>query len=253
MPYSENQTLPENTEVTEIDKTMEALPEVLAGKNLWQNNFHEFDVYGHTVKFVEHMKEILQNEGKELDLNLIAAAWLHDIGKPVVAVLKTRDGVQQEREKGKPYHEFTDHEIEGEKMVLAMDPKIFQQLGLNQEKIASLVYCHYLPMKGIKETRKTENWPNFLTRYNDLKKVLNDAENSAERTPVTKREVMLMFLADKLSQGDPEKFATDREELFGIRDALLAENYEDEEKILKDVYNFQKRQAETLKQYMVKE
>ncbi len=253
MTNPEKEKSPEKIDIAQIDRVMEALPEVQAGKDFWQNDFHEFDVYEHTAKFVKHMKEILDDEDNEIDPHLVVAGWLHDIGKPVVATPKMKDGVQAEREPGKLYHGFTNHEIEGEEMVRRMDPQIFEALGLDQEKIASLVYCHYLPMKGIKETRKTANWDDFLQQYEGLKKVLIDIETTEERTPVSKREVLLMFLADKLAQGDPDKYVTDQGELFAIRDALLSEDSEQEQQRLKDIYELQKREAEAGKQYAKKE
>jgi putative nucleotidyltransferase with HDIG domain len=161
MNTPERQDSPEEHELPDLDRTMDALPEVRAGKELWQNEFHEFDVYRHTVKFVERLKEILAGENREPDPDLLAAGWLHDIGKPATAKPKEENGVPEERGPGKPYHKFTGHEIEGEKIVLAMDPSLFEKLGLDQKKIAALVYCHYLPLKGIKEMRAAENREGF--------------------------------------------------------------------------------------------
>ncbi len=253
MANIEKQNLIEGREVANLDSIMEALPEVQKEKNLWQNNFHEFDVYHHTVNFVECLKKILDEENHEIDLNLIAAGWLHDIGKPIVAKPKEKNGAPEEREQSKSYHKFTDHEIEGENMVRAMDSAIFEKLGLGQEKIASLVYCHYLPMKGIKEMRKTENWHKFRQKYEDLKKQLEEIPWAKDRAPVSKEEILLMFLADKLAQGDPNKYATDREELFVIRDVLLSKDKGQEEEGLKKVYELQKREAKKNKRYVIKE
>ena len=91
MANTEKQNLIEGREIANLDSIMEALPEVQKEKNLWQNNFHEFDVYHHTVKFVEHLKKILDEENHEIDLNLIAAGWLHDIGKPTMAKPKKKN------------------------------------------------------------------------------------------------------------------------------------------------------------------
>jgi hypothetical protein len=43
-----------------------------------------------------------------------------------------------------------------------MDKEFFTNLNLNQERIAKLVECHYIPMKCIKELRKTENFLDFV-------------------------------------------------------------------------------------------
>jgi putative nucleotidyltransferase with HDIG domain len=253
MNHQEQNNLIEKKENTNLDNIMESLPEVQAGKNLWQNRFHEFDVYGHTIKFVEHLKEILKQGDGNFDPNLIAAAWLHDIGKPITAKARERNGIFEEREPGKPYHEFPDHEIIGAEMVKKMDSSFFEKLGLNQEKVASLVNCHFIPMKGIKDMRQTKNWQEFLEKYYNLKKKLEDMNNSKNMEPVSKEEVLLMFLADKLAQGDPEKFVTDREELFSIREALLSSDQSQERSVLEKIYQLQKEEALAGKQYAAKE
>src|SRR3989338_4991787 len=253
MATPDTKYFPEAKEIAEIDRVMEALPEIQAGKDLWQNNFHEFDVYGHTMEVVKQLKEILKNETGVIDLNLLAAGWLHDIGKPAVASPKLENGVPQQREPGKAYHKLDNHEVEGEKIVLGMDPKMFSALGLDQKKVAALVFCQFIPLKGIRETRKTGNWPDFLSSYNGLKDTLDRMEKSTDRPPISKKEIRLMFLADKLGEGDSEKYVTDRGELLAVRDAVLAENPAEEERILKEVYDQQKREAEVNEKYAVKE
>ena len=241
-------------ELSELHKTMESLPEVQAGKDLWQNKFHEFDVYGHTVEFVKHLQAILKKEGKGLDPHLVAAGWLHDIGKPKVAKPKIKDGRSQEREPGKPYHDFDNHEIEGEKMVREMDKSLFERLGLNQEKVARLVGCHYLPMKGIKRMRRTRTREEFGKAFEDLEESLERYGQGGLGFKISKEEILLMFLADKLAQGDPEKYCTDREELFAIRKTLLSKNSEQRQAALREIYNLQRKRAEEgLRQYEQKE
>ena len=100
----------EKYETLPFEKELIKLPALEKGKDLWQNNFHEFDVYDHTLKFVEFIKKFYREENRQIDPNLIAASYLHDIGKPVVAIEKIKNGVLQEKEPGKPYHEFEDHE-----------------------------------------------------------------------------------------------------------------------------------------------
>jgi putative nucleotidyltransferase with HDIG domain len=192
-----------------IDETLRQLPAVQTGRGVWQNDFHQFDVLEHTEDFVRH----LRRQNLTDDANVIAAGWLHDIGKPVVAKpkLDKQTGQVMEREPGKPYHKFDDHEHVGAEMVRQMDPRLFQELGLNQKKVAELVGCHYLPMKGIKAMRRADGWQAFLQAFKDLNHTL-------ETAAVTKAEVLTMFLADMLAKGTG---CTDRDELFAIRDALL--------------------------------
>ncbi|MCK5025854.1 MAG: hypothetical protein KAS15_04640 [Nanoarchaeota archaeon] len=41
-----------------IDEIFMNLEEVVRGKGFVQNPFHEFDVYGHTLKFVDEVKKL---------------------------------------------------------------------------------------------------------------------------------------------------------------------------------------------------
>jgi len=149
-----NNSPEEAEEIDRINETLSQLPEVQAGKDIWQNDFHEYDLLTHTIQFVKHLKEISIEDDAQIDPDMIAAGWRHDIGKPVTAKPKTKNGVAQEREPGKPYHDFVDHDIMGAAMVREMDPKMFTSLRLSQERIAQLVASHYLPMKGIKTQEK---------------------------------------------------------------------------------------------------
>jgi len=202
-----------------LEKELMELPELQAGRGLWQNNFHEFDVYDHTLKFAEYIKQTTE------DANMIIGAYLHDIGKPVVAKPKIKEGVLQEKSPGMAYHEFTDHEKVGEEMVIKMNSEIFERYGLNQEIIARLVGAHFLPMKGIKEMRKTQNPEEFKRAYNELIQTLEQSD-----LPIA--EIMEMFLADSLSKG---KGCTDQPELMAVRDALLGKRK------IEEVYEIQKQ------------
>ncbi len=212
------------SEKEKIDNAFSNIQELRAGIDVWQNNFHEFDVYTHSENCVKQLSNLTS------DKNMLAAAWLHDIGKPVVAAEKTdKVGNPQEKEPGKPYHEFTDHEIVGEEMVRKMNPDIFNSLGLDQEKVAKLVGCHYIPTKGIKKLRTTTNFEQFINSFDDLNNTLSNLE-------VTKEEVLTIFLADKLAQGNG---CTDQEELFLIRETLLKENQTNDD--LRKIYEMQKQ------------
>lgn len=202
-----------------LDQILQSLPEIQAGRGIWQNQFHEFDVYEHSIDFVRHVKKLTD------DRNIIAAGYLHDIGKPVVAKPKYREGVLLEREAGKPYHTFENHEKVGEEMVREMNPRLLENLSLNQDRVASLVGCHYLPMKGIKSMRKAANYDDFMHEYQKLEKTLHDSS-------VSKEDILTMFLADKLAQGE---YCTDRNELFAIRDALIGKK-----KDLQIIYDMQR-------------
>jgi hypothetical protein len=206
-----------------INDFFSKLPEVQAGKDICQNKHHEFDVFEHTQKYVEYISELSN------DKDIIAAGWLHDIGKPVTATTELdKDGKIIEKEPGKHYHNFRDHEHVGREMVLKMNPDIFNRFGLNQERIARLVGCHFIPMKGIKHMRKATNFEDFVVSFNSL----NDSLSNLD---VKKEEVLLMFLADKLAQGNT---LTDKKELFIIRETLLKENRTEED--LRKIFKIEK-------------
>lgn len=205
-----------------IDAIFSTLPEILRGKNLWQNDFHKFDVFTHTTECVRHLKEFSH------DPNLIAAAWLHDVGKPAVAKPRLDQNGHQTEKDGKAYHTFKNHERVGQEIVENMPPEIFAGLGLDQQKIAVLVGSHYLPMQNIKELRKTSNFPDFVRKF----KQLND---TLENLSVTKEEVLDIFVADSLAHGQS---TIDQPELLLVREALLKPKVTEAD--LRHLYDIQK-------------
>jgi len=212
-----------NSNFKEINVFFSNLPEVKAEKGILQNKHHEFDVFEHTKKFVDYVSELTE------DKNIIVAGWLHDIGKPITAKVELdKDNKPVENESGKPYHNFYNHENIGKDIVDSMDKKIFKKFGLDKEKISILVGYHYLPMIGIKELRKTENFKDFVLSFNKL-------DNNLSNLEVAKKEILTMFLADKLAQG---KFCMDKNELFLIRETLLKNNRTESD--LRKIYDMQK-------------
>ena len=203
----------------DLEQKLIELPQLQAGKGVWQNKHHEFDVYNHTLNYVRHLKKMTA------DSEMIVAGYLHDIGKPVVKKIKITDGVIEEKEPGKPYHEFDDHEKVGARIVRKMSPSLFHKYKLNQERIARLVEAHYIPMKGIKEMRKTTNWDDFVLAYRTLNETL-------DKTNLPREDVMTMFLADCLAKG---KSCADIQELKSVREAILTDGQN-----LKKVYRMQK-------------
>ncbi len=191
--------------LAKVEKELLNLPGIKVMKDVWQNNFHEFDVYTHTLEYVRYIKEMTD------DPNLIVAGYLHDIGKPVTAKLKYKDGKLQERAPGKMYHTFFDHEKIGEAMVRKMNSTFFKKYNLDQKRISKLVGAHFVPMLGIKAIRETETLEEFKQKYRELVKTL-------QKTKIPIEELLLMFLADKLAQG---KYCTDQKELFMLRDIIL--------------------------------
>lgn len=210
-----------NDTLESLEKRLRELPDVSAGRGIWQNKFHEFDVYDHTMHYVDFLKQMT------CDIEMIVAGYLHDIGKPVVKKPKIKDGKLEEKAAGIPYHEFDNHEIVGEEMVRNMPNQLFTTSSLDQARIARLVGAHYLPMEYIKKMRKTASYTEFEQQYKQL-------EEALDSTGLPRANVMTMFLADCLSKG---RGCTDIDELKLAR-TVIVNNGNPE--LLKDLYGMQK-------------
>lgn len=189
----------------QYEKDIKQMPEIQVMKGIWQNDFHEFDVYNHTMDFVRHIRKMTDDD------NIIAAGYLHDIGKPVTAQPKVKNGIWLERSPTQKYHTFPNHEAVGEDMVRAMSPELFDTYNLNQDRVAKLVGVHYEPMKGIKQMRKATSKTDFIDAFENLEGII-------EKSNLPKEEVWMMFLADTLSKGQT---CTDQPELETVRDLAL--------------------------------
>lgn len=212
------------------------------GNFLWQNKFHEYDVYDHSADFLKHIKELTS------DPNMIAAAYLHDIGKPMVAQpkidKKTNVPVYKNNDQALPYHEFTDHEKVGAKYIRELNPEVFNKINqalnpvniqIDQETVAQLVNSHYLPMRGIKGIREIIKTGGTYEEWLEAFKKLNEYLNKpAEAPDISKEQILTMFLADKLAQGPN---LPDKEELMAIRDLMAKNNFSPVE--LKKIYELQ--------------
>jgi putative nucleotidyltransferase with HDIG domain len=197
---------------SELEKILQELPGLTAGKGIKQNEFHDYDVYRHTLIYVDVLK------GMTADKNVLTAGYLHDIGKPPLRTTK-------QKLKSGEYDQFEGHDKIGEEIVRQMDHNFFQRFGLDQEKIAKLVGTHHIPMDYIKEMRKTDDWSSFETKYNEFISAL-------ENTGLPTNEVMMMFLADSLAKGRCD----DLDELKLVREVVLNKG-----KDLKEVYELQKK------------
>jgi hypothetical protein len=197
-----------------IEKVLMALPEVQAGRGIWQNKHHQYTVYGHECAVVIAINYLLREETDLRRKNrLIAAACLHDIGKPVTAKEELRDDQPIRYDTDHPertVHRFLRHEKVGEEMVRDMGPEIFFGLGVDQYEIADLVGAHYDPMTGIRVMRLEPNPQEFVKTYLGLRQALED-HNAATR------DILDLFYADRLGQGEACK---DQIELLSVRDIL---------------------------------
>ncbi len=148
------QRIPTITKVDDLEK----LPMVQAGKDLWQNKWHRHDVYGHTVEVVRILKEELNASP-----GLIAAGWLHDIGKPKTKLAKMENGVPiLHPTKKKPYHSFPEHEKRGEEMIkFELSEDKFRILGLDRDLVARIVGYHFKPMERIKKAKMNPTFEYF--------------------------------------------------------------------------------------------
>jgi hypothetical protein len=191
-------------ETTDIDGTLNALPMVQAGKGIAQNPWHRHDVYQHTVAVVELLKA-----DPLATRELVAAGWLHDVGKPVTKVPK-RDasGTLLQDAHGRPYHSFPRHEAVGETMVRELDRAIFEQLQVCPDRVAQLVGWHFLPMTRIKQAKQD---PTLATFRQQTRQLAIDLTETGMRD-----EILILFAADKGSQQ-----ASDLPFLAALRTYLL--------------------------------
>lgn len=189
----------------ELEHTLLNLPELIAGKGIWQNDHHEYDVFNHSVECARYIMGLTD------DLDLIVAAFLHDIGKPTIKTLKIVDGKLIEKNPGEPYHKFTGHATEGEIIVRNMTYDFFDKYGLDKEKIARLVGAHYFPTTYVKKMRKASGYDSFISLYNQL-------ESELDATGLKREDIMLLFQADHVAHG---KGCSETDELTVLRYALL--------------------------------
>jgi len=173
----------------ELDVRLEALPCVQAGKGVFQNKFHQFDVYGHTLEAVHNVYN-LNRRNREAK----AAAWLHDIGKPIVATPLYEDGQFQYGPNGEVYYSFKGHEYASAFAVRAMESGFFARFSLDQEKIACLVESHELIPRGIKKLKKTDSFEEFFKLFSEL----HASARKVDRWDM--RQVTMFALADRTAQ-----------------------------------------------------
>lgn len=191
------------------------ISEIESQKEIWQNEFHEFDLYNHTLACVGYLKEMNSH------VDLLVAGYLHDIGK---CLTKVPTKVVFDNYVFKCFHAFNDYDIVGEEMIRSMNYDFFDNYNLNKEKIAKLVGAHYLPMKGIKKIRESTNWLDFVNSYENLKENLHETE-------LRKEDILNLFLADNLAKGNR---CSDFDELELIYTVLLKDDLG-----LKKVYDVQ--------------
>ena len=163
------------------------LPMVQDGKGIWQNEWHPHDVYGHTVEVVRILRELTASP------ELIAAGWLHDVGKPPVRLPEIKSGALSRHPRSRQLcHSFNGHEKVGEEMVRTLPEAMFSRLGLDQHRIARIVGSHFLPMTSVKRMKQDPAPEHF-------ERVFHDLSTALDRTGL-KSEIMTIFYADKASQ-----------------------------------------------------
>lgn len=162
---------------------------VRAGIGLYQNEFHKFDVYQHTLKCVDNLRKMDAHD------DLIAAGYLHDIGKPRLVIPLTKNGQMVTDAEGHPLHDFKPgHEELGREMVLLLPEEIFEGLGLNQKVVAEIVGCHYLPMTQFKKLKYVSSKEELRHFYEHFHEVLDQA-------PARREDIVDICVADALAKG----------------------------------------------------
>lgn len=170
-------------------KRLTELGVVRAGIGLYQNEYHKFDVYQHTLLCVKNLIKLKAHD------NLLAAGYLHDIGKPRLATPSTKNGQIVTDAEGHPLHDFKPgHEELGREMVLLLPEEIFEELGLNQSVVAEIVGCHYLPMTQFKKLK-------YITCKEDLKAFYEDFHEILYQAPASCEDIMDICVADAMAKG----------------------------------------------------
>jgi len=191
---------------SELENKLLNLPELLLGDKMWQNKYHEYDVYEHTVKYVEFLKTLTDES------EMIVVGYLHDIGKPVLRIEREKEFQLRKDEKG--YDVFEGHEKRGAQMIKEMDSSLFVQYNLDQDIISKFVGSHYIPMKHFLKMQEMDDWNDFIVEYTALNQEL-------EETGLDKDKQMMLFLADSVAKGSK---CEDLDEMFMFRAAIVNGN-----------------------------
>jgi len=171
-------------------KKLAELGVVKAGIGLYQNEYHNLDVYRHTLLCVEKLELMGTRD------TLVAAGYFHDIGKPRLALTISRNGKVVTDDDGHILHQFkSGHESLGLEMVLLLPEEIFTELGIDQKEVAEIVGCHYLPMRYFMTLR-------FVQGRNQLKAFYDKLKKALDRAPAKREDIIDIFVADCLAKGD---------------------------------------------------
>jgi hypothetical protein len=177
---------------------------VKAGIGLYQNEYHKRDVYQHTLLCVEKLKSMSARD------TLIAAGYLHDIGKPRLAIPIVRAGKILTDDEGHILHQFKEgHEALGREMVLLLPEELFDDLGINQQEVAEIVGCHYLPMRYFMDIKYVQGRDQLRIFYDKLEKALDNA-------PAKREDILDIFVADCLAKGNIEPHIPALKLLYGF-------------------------------------
>lgn len=194
---------------------------LIKGKGIKQNRYHQWDVYDHSIKVVEHVKK------SGADNTLIVAAYLHDLGKVINAQpRKDKNGVVQKDSLGNNYHVFDSpkrHEQTGAEYVEnEISQEYFDEFGVDKNEVVELVRHHFLPMTHIKKMYEAKSLEEMTQHYNNLVKKLDEV-------PVDKDKLMTLFYADTLAKSEDNK---DQENIIMIYEHLMNNKHS-----MEDIYN----------------
>jgi hypothetical protein len=164
-----------------LKRAFEELPFMTAARHIRANSFHEHNLFVHLCRTAEYL---IQSQNAP---DVIAAGYLHDIAKVVLATPKPQG----------TYSKGANHAQIGECIILNMNAAFFASHGLNQRYTARLVGQHDAPLKLMVRLRQQNvNIESFVEGVKQYQQQLHqDAQGS---------DILDLFWADSRAKGNCE-------------------------------------------------
>jgi len=213
---------------------------LLKGDGLMQNIYHEWDVYKHTLKVVEHVKK------KGADDTTIVAAYFHDIGK----IIQHEPRLNSEREQeygpnGEKYHIFDDparHEEVGAGYLEKFVPEaFFEKLGVDKQEVVDLVRYHFTQQAHIQEMWEVEGLED--EKFEKMKKIygamVEDINTLSIGRDKFKERLHTLYYGDTMGKSEDRKH---QENMIMFYEHLVEKKH-----TLRKIYDTQERMKKELK------